>query len=138
MICCSAKIYSSLLNKRIVNYLEGEHIICDEQNGFRKDRSCVDHIFSLDAIVRSQVYANGSVFTAFIDFKKAFDSIDRDFLLYKTIESGIDGKVYWAIKSLYNMNVACVKVNNHLTDWFNCFYGVRQGDTEPHLVLIIH
>jgi hypothetical protein len=129
LICCTAKIYSGLLNKRVVDYLDDKQIISDEQNGFRKDRSCRDHIFSLDAVVRSQVSANSSVFAAFIDFQKAFDCIDRDFLLYKILDNGINGKMYWAIKSLYNGNQACIKINNYLTDWFDCTFGVRQGDT---------
>ena len=46
IMCCVAKIYSSILNKRIVTYLENNNILVDEQNGFRAARSCIDHIFS--------------------------------------------------------------------------------------------
>ena len=45
------------------------------------------------------------------------------------LENGIDGKMYWAMKSLYCQNEARVKINNQMTDWFSCTYGVRQGDT---------
>ena len=37
--------------------------------------------------------------------------------------------MFWAIKSLYKETEACVRINNQLTGWFSCTYGVRQGDT---------
>jgi len=45
------------------------------------------------------------------------------------LEGGVDEKMYWAIKSLYSQNNACVKVSDQRKDWFGCRYGVRQGDT---------
>ena len=44
ILCCVAKIYSSILNARIQKYLEDNKILADEQNGFRASRSCIDHI----------------------------------------------------------------------------------------------
>ena len=39
LISCISKIYSSILNKRLTQYLEENKILVDEQNGFRKFRS---------------------------------------------------------------------------------------------------
>ena len=39
------KIYSSIINKRIMKYCDFISVLVDEQNGFRRDRSCNDHIF---------------------------------------------------------------------------------------------
>ena len=47
IICCVAKIYSSILNRRLQNFLEKNQILADEQNGFRAGRSCIDHFFDL-------------------------------------------------------------------------------------------
>ena len=128
LICCTSKIYSSLLNNRIIKYLNHTNKIADEQNGFRKGRSCSDHIFSLDTVLRSLV-KDKPVFAAFVDFKKAFDCINKNFLFFKILRNNIEGKLYWAVKALYANNEACVKVNNYLTSWFQCKKGVRQGDT---------
>jgi hypothetical protein len=130
LICCTAKIYSSLLNGRVSEFLEDNQLTCDEQNGFRKDRSCTDHIFTLNSVLQNCINKeNRSVYAAFIDFKKAFDCIDRNYLLFKVLNEGIEGKLYWAIKSIYSKNEACVRLNTiHTTDWFSCDNGVRQGD----------
>ncbi len=128
LICCAAKLYSSLLNERLTYYLETEYRIVDEQNGFRKKRSCLDHIFTLDSIIRNRREENKVTFTAFIDFEKAFDSVNRNSLLSKLSDLQIDGKIYFAVKSIYEVTEASIKINNMKTDWFPCASGVKQGD----------
>ena len=71
LVCCSGRIYSSVLNNHQFNYFDDENIICDEQNGLCKDRSCRDHIFVLDSILKNRKSQNNSGFEAFIDFQKA-------------------------------------------------------------------
>jgi hypothetical protein len=112
-----------------MEHLNNENVICEEQNGFRKDRSCIDHVFTLNSLIQHNIDIKQSVYAAFIDFQKAFDCIKRDYLFSKILNNSIDGKVFWAIKALYNGNKACVKVNDYLTEWFDCRIGVRQGDT---------
>ena len=40
----------------------------------------------------------------------------------------ITGKIYWAVRSIYNYNESCVKVNTLLSEWFKVSVGVTQGD----------
>ena len=60
--------------------------------------------------------------------QKAFDWVNRDFLWYKLLVHNITGKIYWAVRSIYNYNEFCVKVNTLLSEWFKVSVGVRQGD----------
>ena len=46
------KIYNTVLNRRISNCIERNDLVADEQNGFRKDRSCLNHVYSLTSIIR--------------------------------------------------------------------------------------
>ena len=59
---------------------------------------------------------------------KAFDSINRNLLLYKVLRYNIEGKMYVAIKALYTKTSAGINLNEHLSHWFETFIGVRQGD----------
>ena len=82
LLCTSAKILllllkSSILNKRLVTYLEEKVVLVDEQNGFRADRSCEYHVFSLTNIIRYRLIGNKDKFTLFIDIQKAFDFVNR-------------------------------------------------------------
>ena len=122
------KLYSSLLNNRLTDHFERSGLLVDEQNGFRKARSCVDHIYSVTTIVRARLQENKSTYACFIDFQKAFDWVNRELLEYSLITSGVNGKFYAAIKALYRAPIACVQVNTFRTGWFPTHFGVKQGD----------
>ena len=127
IMCCVAKVYSKILNIRIQKYLEEGEILVDEQNGFRACRSCIDHIFVLCTVLRNRKLSGKDTFLCYIDYKKAFDSVDL--LLYKLSHIGISGNMYRAISSLYSNPRSRVILNNeHETDYFDCPVGVKQGD----------
>jgi hypothetical protein len=70
-----------------------------------------DHVFNLHPLIDNQTNQNkGKVFSCFVDFKKAFDSIWHEGLLYKLMESGVGGKTYNIIKSMYTNNKCAVKI----------------------------
>ena len=128
ILCCVAKVYSSILNRRLQIYLENNNILVDEQNGFRASRSCIDHIFVLVTVLRNRKQLGKDTFLAFIDYKKAFDSVERNLLLYKLAKTGINGRMYQAISSLYSNPRSHVVLNEYETDYFDCPIGVKQGD----------
>ena len=128
LISTLGKLYSTLINDRIVKFSDDHDVIVDEQNGFRKKRSCIDHLYSLTSIIRKRKQKGLHTFVAFFDMQKAFDSIDRSLLYYRLLSYGINGKIYRAIKSLYNESKCCMNLNGWLSDTFRCSYGVKQGD----------
>ena len=130
LISCVYKFYSSLLNIRITENNETNQLYVDEQNGFRKDRSCLDHIHTATTVISNRMANKQSTFAAFVDMKKAFDWVDRDLLFFKMYtQFNLGGKVYNAVKSLYSGPLSCVKINNYNTDWFSISSGVKQGDS---------
>ena len=66
-----------------------------------------------------------STFAAFIDFRKAFDCINRDLLFYKMLLYNIDGKIFKSIHSLHDQSQSCIKLNNIFTPFFNVQAGVK-------------
>ena len=128
IVCCVAKIYSSILNKRLQKYLETNNILVEEQNGFRVGRSCIDHIYVMCTVLRNRKLLGQDTFLCFIDYKKAFDSVDRNLLLYKLSNIGVHGHMYQAISSLYSNPKSRVILNDYETDYFDCPVGVKQGD----------
>jgi len=125
LLSCVYKLYTGILNNRIVDYCESNQIVVEEQNGFRKDRNCMDHIFTLSSLINNKK----EVFTAFVDLKKAFDCVNHELILYKLLRLGMTGKIYFSIKSMYSQAVAKVKLEDKFTEWFSTAQGVRQGDT---------
>ena len=129
LLSCVCKVFTAIINRRIVNYCELGNLFVEEQNGFRKNRSCIDHIFSLTSLIRNRFAENKDTFACFIDMQKAFDWVDRDMLFYKLLSYNIDGFIYKCIKALYNHPLSCIKINSCITEWFTTENGVRQGDS---------
>ncbi|MGH0125042.1 UNVERIFIED_CONTAM: hypothetical protein FKN15_043951 [Acipenser sinensis] len=98
------------------------------QIGFLPKHRTSDHIYTLHTLIDKHVNQNKKkIFACFIDFKKAFDSIWHEGLFYKLIQSGVGGKVYDIIKSMYTENKCGVKIGNKRTLFFSQGRGVRQG-----------
>ena len=69
-----------------------------------------------------------STFLFYIDFQKAFDSVDRNLLFFKLSQIGISGRFYNAISAMYSNPRSKVLLNEYETDFFDCPIGVKQGD----------
>jgi len=60
------KIYSKIIANRLIVIVEV--LLLEEQNGFRKGRSCMDCILSASQIIEKYRECNISTYIAFIDF----------------------------------------------------------------------
>ena len=74
------KLYSYILNKRLTQWIEDNKMLNEAQAGFRQGYSTIDHVFTLLALVQKQLLSHGKLYVCFIDFKKAFDLVDRNTL----------------------------------------------------------
>ena len=73
-MCIVAKVFNKLLLFRLRDVLDSKLRV--QQNGFRQNRSTVQHIMELRSLLENLDKATEeSLFVLFIDFKKAFDSI---------------------------------------------------------------
>ena len=74
-----AKLFSIILLNRLTNYIKLKKLISPKQIGFMKGTSTADHIFLLQTIIEKVVKKGKKrLYVAFIDFKKAYDTIDRE------------------------------------------------------------
>ena len=71
---------------------------------------------------------NKRLYCAFVDLKRAFDSINRNCLWYKIYRLGLNGKLLRVIKDMYTKVKSCVRVNNSYSDFFDNYIGLMQGE----------
>ena len=103
------------------------NILLDNQNGFRKNRSTVDHVMTITSIIETRKLNKKNTFAAFIDFRKAYDNINRNLLFEKMRHLGINGSMYKTLIAIYD-NVRCsVRLNGIYTEWFEVKCGLKQG-----------
>ena len=88
----------------------------------------MDNVFVLYAIVqRYLTKKSGKVYVCFVNFKKAFDTINRSMLWNVLRKAGVGGKILKILQSMYKIVKSCVRCPESLTDFFDCPRGVRQG-----------
>ena len=121
------KLYCNVLNSRLLRWETENFVIHDSQNGFRKGRSTIDQLISLTSIIDTRKLKRQSTFVAFIDFSKAYDSIDRSILFRKLQNLGLTGQMFNVVKSLYDGVKCCVRINGIKTEFFDVGCGLKQG-----------
>jgi len=67
------------------------------------------------------------MYVAFIDYKKAFDSVNRDVMWSVLAKHGVGRKMYAVLRSMYSNVQSCVKCQNGSSEYFSCARGLKQG-----------
>ena len=126
---CLGKLFCTILHNRLNPLLEAENVFCKEQAGFRVNHRTTDLIFLLRKIVKTYISQNKYLFTCFVDFSKAFDSIWREGLIRKISKIGLNGKFLNIIKSIYSTTTNSIIYGEEQSETFRSNKGVKQGDT---------
>lgn len=79
-----------------------------EQAGFRANRSCVDQINTLRIIIEQSLEMRSPLYTLFVDYEKAFDSISRECIWAELRNSGVPDKIISLIRGSYAGFQSCV------------------------------
>ena len=134
LISTFAKIFLLVLRNRLNLWCEENTIFNDFQFGLRNQRSTSDCIFILHSLIQKVLKQNSKMYCAFVDYEKAFDTVVRDALWFKLIDSGVSSKIVKMIKSLYSKVLAAVKLQTDVSNFFEISLGVKQG--EPILFIL--
>ena len=98
--------------------MEGNDILNENQAGFRKNYSTVDHIFVLNSVIELLRYQQKKLFCAYIDFSQAFDNVWRIGLWRKLLHTEVKGKFFRVIYNMYSDIKSCVSVKDERSVFF--------------------
>ena len=125
LLSVPGKVFARVLLNRIRQQLLDHQR--PEQSGFTPKRSTVDRILALRVLTERLREYDKTVLAAYIDFKKAFDSVSRD-ALWRLLElRGIPPRLVCLISALYTGTESAVKCGVATSDFFPVQTGVRQG-----------
>lgn len=135
LLCVPIKVFCKVLLTRIEKKID--ETLRESQAGFRPGRSCVDHINTLRIIIEQVNEFQNNLHLVFVDFKKAFDSLDHQNIWDSLERKGVPMKLINLIKAQY-VNFQCrVSHKGSLSDPINCQSGVRQGCLLSPLIFLI-
>ena len=99
-----------------------------EQAGFRAGFRTSDHLHTLSQIIEKAKEYRFNICLGFVDYEKAFDSLDHQSLLHALDKHISDVKYIRLIKAIYREPSARVHLESTTTEAFKILKGVRQGD----------
>lgn len=122
------KVFEKIIHARIMDNLSNEKSFPNpQQQGFRKSLSSITAAFNLQETILHYIENGSSVYTCFLDSRKAFDTVWRKGLLYKLNNIGIKGKLWMLIDDCHINTKSAVIVNYQQSEWFPVEQGIRQG-----------
>ena len=128
LLCTMSKIFTKILNVRLNSWAEEENIRHEEQAGFRKGYSTADQVFNLQCLIQKYISKKkGRCYILFLDFETAFDRVPHSLLFYKLMKTGLHGKMFTVIRSMYAGMKSLIRTKLGLTDFIECLSGTRQG-----------
>ena len=136
-LSCMGKLFTSVVNSRLNEFVRKYNSVGAEQAGFKKDHSTIDHIFTLKSLIDLYLYKKKRIYCCFIDYSKAFDTIPIYKLWTKLLICNINGNIFKLVQNLYKKAKSSVIMNGKLSDSFPYQTGVRQGDNLSPLLFAI-
>ena len=115
-----------ILRSRVAHYLHP--CISDEQYGFMPGRGTADSILALRNIIKkTSIRQERELWILFVDYTKAFDSVDHCKMLKAMKDLGVPDHLTWLVQKLYDKANGCIRVEDDHTEMFPFKRGVRQG-----------
>ena len=129
LVSCLSKLFTAVLNKRVNDWSEKYNTVSDAQFGFKKGFSTVDAIYTLHSLIQNMLNNNKRLCCAFVDLKKAFDSVYHSALWLKLYKLGMNGKLLRSIRAMYDSVKCCVRHCGSYSEFFEVSVGLKQGET---------
>ena len=110
----------------------------DRQHGFRESYSTATACFSLKETIFNYINSGSKVYASFLDLRKAFDSVNHEYLIDRLLDIGIPDLFISNIKYIYSNQLVKVRYDDFFSDeWLIC-NGVRQGGVLSGLLFNIY
>ena len=134
----TGKIFEKILHYQIVNFLDKNEFLSDKQNGFRKERSTLGSIVNFTSDIFEAINDRKYTVAAFIDLKKAFDTVNHKILLEKMYLAGIKGNVLNLLTDYLNNRYQKTLSNGKISEFNKITCGVPQGSILGPLFFLIY
>lgn len=112
-------------------------LISTQQTAFTRDRHIAENFLATREILQHVSESGKKAVFAKIDFAKAFDSIDWNFLTRVMEARGFPNRWVLWIQTILTTSKSRIVLNGEQTEYFNHRRGLRQGDPISPMLFII-
>ena len=132
------KIFEKLIFNRVYGFLEKHKCIYEHQYGFRKKHSTNHALINITDEIREALDKNHTAIRVFVDFQKAFDTVNHSILVSKLDHYGIRGCINDWFKSYLNERKQFVSIDGFNSSETIIEHGVPQGSVLGPLLFLLY
>ena len=133
-----SKIFEKNIFNQLTNYLSLNNILTDSQYGFRKNHSTQSAALELIDRLMISMDKGKTPLAIFLDFSKAFDTLDHEILLYKLKYYGIKDKVFYLFRNYLTNRRQYTELGGVKSNLSNIKTGVPQGSILGPLLFLLY
>ena len=133
-----SKIFKVLMKNKLMPYLERNKILSDSQYGFRPRSSTYHALNMFSTHLYSSLDNKLSVLSLFVDFSKAFDTVNHRILLAKLYHYGIRGTIHSWFEDYLTNRTQCTVHDGHTSLKLDISTGVPQGSVLGPILFLIY
>ena len=137
LTCILCKALETIMRMHICSYLDTNNLLSKFQHGFIKGRSCLSNLLCFLDEVTKRLDEGKPVEICYVDFSKAFDSVNHRLLLHKLKLLGINGQIYRWLADFLDNRKFCVRVGEKLSHETLACSGVPQGSILGPILFIV-
>ena len=137
MLSVFSKLFEKLIHKKLYVYFDGNNIINENQFGFRPFHSTSHALINATENLYKSLDNDLHTLGIFIDFSKAFDTVNHAILCSKLEHYGIHGNMLKLITNYLSGRDQYVSYGNTFSSKLELKHGVPQGSVLGPLLFII-
>ena len=126
------------MKSALVNFLEKKSVLTPSQFGFRRGFRTFDALRTFSEEIYKSLDSQNSLLSIYVDFTKAFDTVNHNFLLQKLNFYGIRGVINDWFQDYLNNRTQSTRYNNHISNPQCIKYGVPQGSVLGPILFLIY
>ena len=137
LLSCLYKVLDTIINNRLIWFLEKNNLLNKCQSGGRRGRNTMDHVCSISTEIQ-EAFANQKYHvTIFLDFENAYDKSWKNHILQQLENFNMSGHLPSFIQNFLTNRSIKVNVNNHKSNSTNLEMGVPQGSSLSATLFLI-
>ena len=136
LLCTTSKVPERLIYNKIIDFIRPK--LSKHQFGFLNKRFYLSQLVTSFAYIFDEVDKGTPVDVVYLDFRKAFDSVPHDELLFKMWRLGITGPLWYWFQAYLTNRQHYVFVDGISSNLLPVLFGVPQGSILGPLLFLIY